>query len=302
MSAKHPIIAVTGSSGAGTSSITRTFQYIFLREGVNAAIVEGDSFHRLDRAGMKAAMAEAARQGNNHFSHFGEEANLFAELEGLFRGYAESGGGRVRKYLHNDEEAVPYKLPPGTFTAWEELPAYTDMLYYEGLHGGVATDKVDVARHADLLIGVVPIINLEWIQKLHRDKVTRGYSQEAVVDTILRRMPDYINYIVPQFSRTHINFQRVPTVDTSNPFIARWIPTADESFVVIRFADPRGIDFPYLLSMLHDSFMSRPNIIVVPGGKMELAMQLILTPMILKLMDIRRRSVGASAPARKAPA
>jgi len=302
MSAKHPIIAVTGSSGAGTSSITRTFEYIFLREGVNAAIVEGDSFHRLDRAGMKAAMAEAARQGNNHFSHFGEEANLFAELEGLFRGYGETGGGRVRKYLHNDEEAVPYKLPPGTFTAWEELPAYTDMLYYEGLHGGVATDKVDVARHADLLIGVVPIINLEWIQKLHRDKVTRGYSQEAVVDTILRRMPDYINYIVPQFSRTHINFQRVPTVDTSNPFVARWIPTADESFVVIRFADPKGIDFPYLLSMLHDSFMSRPNIIVVPGGKMELAMQLILTPMILKLMDVRRRSLGTSAPARKTPA
>jgi len=302
MSAKHPIIAVTGSSGAGTSSITRTFEYIFLREGVNAAIVEGDSFHRLDRAGMKAAMAEAARQGNNHFSHFGEEANLFEELEGLFRGYGETGGGRVRKYLHNDEEAAPYKQPSGTFTPWEELPPFTDMLYYEGLHGGVATDKVDVARHADLLIGVVPIINLEWIQKLHRDKVTRGYSQEAVVDTILRRMPDYINYIVPQFSRSHINFQRVPTVDTSNPFIARWIPTADESFVVIRFADPKGIDFPYLLSMLHDSFMSRPNIIVVPGGKMELAMQLILTPMILKLMDIRRRTLGTSAPARKTPA
>ncbi len=302
MSARHPIIAVTGSSGAGTSSITRTFQYIFLREGVNAAIVEGDSFHRLDRAGMKAAMAEAASQGNDHFSHFGVEANLFEELEGLFRGYGETGGGRVRKYLHNDEEAAPYKQPPGTFTAWEDLPPYTDMLYYEGLHGGVATDKVDVARHADLLIGVVPIINLEWIQKLHRDKVTRGYSQEAVVDTILRRMPDYINYIVPQFSRTHINFQRVPTVDTSNPFIARWIPTADESFVVIRFANPKGIDFPYLLSMLHDSFMSRPNIIVVPGGKMELAMQLILTPMILKLMDIRRRALGVSAPQRKTPA
>ncbi len=302
MSAKHPIVAVTGSSGAGTSSITRTFEYIFLREGVNAAIIEGDSFHRYDRAAMKAAMAEAAGRGNNHFSHFGEEANLFEELEALFRGYGETGGGHVRKYLHNDEEAAPYKQPPGTFTPWEDLPAYTDMLYYEGLHGGVATGKVDVARHADLLIGVVPIINLEWIQKLHRDKVTRGYSQEAVVDTILRRMPDYINYIVPQFSRTHINFQRVPTVDTSNPLIARWIPTADESFVVIRFANPKGIDFPYLLSMLHDSFMSRPNIIVVPGGKMELAMQLILTPMILKLMDIRRRTLGTSAPARKAPA
>ena len=302
MSAKHPIIAVTGSSGAGTSSITRTFQYIFHREGVNAAIMEGDSFHRYDRAGMKAAMVEVAGQGNNHFSHFGQDANLFRELEALFRGYGESGGGRIRKYLHNDEEAAPYEQEPGTFTPWEDLPANTDLLYYEGLHGAVAADHVDVARHPDLLIGVVPIINLEWIQKLHRDKVTRGYSQEAVVDTILRRMPDYVNYIVPQFSRTHINFQRVPTVDTSNPFIARWIPTADESFVVIRFANPKGIDFPYLLSMLHDSFMSRPNIIVVPGGKMELAMQLILTPMILQLMDIRRRALGARASPKKTPA
>jgi phosphoribulokinase len=117
----------------------------------------------------------------------------------------------------------------------------------------------------------------------------RGYSQEAVVDTILRRMPDYVNYIVPQFGRTHVNFQRVPIVDTSNPFIARDIPTVDESILVIRFANPKGIDFPYLLSMLHDSFMSRPNTLVVPGGKMPLAMQLIFTPMILRLMDIKRR-------------
>jgi phosphoribulokinase len=44
--------------------------------------------------------------------------------------------------------------------------------------------------------------------------------------------------------------------------------------------------------MIPDAFMSRPNIIVVPGGKMELAMQLILTPLILKLMDARRRAMG----------
>jgi hypothetical protein len=31
---------------------------------------------------------------------------------------------------------------------------------------------------------------------------------------------------------------------------------------------------------LHDSFMSRANTLVVPSGKMELAMQLIYTPMI----------------------
>jgi phosphoribulokinase len=297
MSAKYPIIAVTGSSGAGTTSVTRTFNWIFRREGIKAVLVEGDSFHRYDRAEMKVKLAEAAARGDNHFSHFGPENNLFKELEELFRTYGQSGRGRLRRYLHDEKEAAPYNQEPGTFTAWQDIPEPTDLLFYEGLHGAVITPEVNVARHADLTIGVVPIINLEWIQKLHRDKATRGYSTEAVVDTILRRMPDYVNYICPQFSETHINFQRVPTVDTSNPFTARYIPSADESFVVIRFANPKGIDFPYLLSMIHDSFMSRPNIIVAPGGKMELAMQLILTPLILKLMDGRRRAIGA-VPAR----
>jgi phosphoribulokinase len=293
MSHKHPIIAVTGSSGAGTTSVTRTFNWIFRRERINAVTVEGDSFHRYNREEMKQKMAEASAQGDDHFSHFGPANNLFEELEALFRGYGESGTGKIRQYLHNEKEAAPFDQEPGTFTEWRDIPRDTDLLFYEGLHGAVVTPEVDVARHADLTIGVVPIINLEWIQKLHRDKDTRGYSTEAVVDTILRRMPDYVNYICPQFSRTHVNFQRVPTVDTSNPFTARYIPTADESFVVIRFANPKGFDFPYLLSMIHDSFMSRANIIVCPGGKMELAMQLILTPMILKLMDVRRRALGA---------
>ncbi len=290
MSRRHPVVAITGSSGAGTTTVTRTFEHIFRREGINAAVVEGDSFHRYDRTQMKAKMAEAAAAGNQHFSHFGPEANLLDELEALFRSYGETGTGRLRKYLHNAQEAAPYSQPPGTFTPWEDVPAGTDLLFYEGLHGAVVTDRLNVAALADLLIGVVPIINLEWIQKLHRDQNLRGYSQEAVVDTIMRRMPDYVNYICPQFSHTHINFQRVPMVDTSNPFIAKDIPTVDESMVVIRFAKPQGIDFLYLLSMLHDSWMSRPNIIVVPGGKMSLAMQLILTPMILQLMDRKRRS------------
>lgn len=288
MSAKHPIIAITGSSGAGTTSVMRTFEQIFRREGVKAAFVEGDAFHRYDRYEMREKMAEELARGNQHFSHFGPENNLFEELEALFRAYGEGGRGRTRKYLHDEDEAAPYGQKPGTFTAWEDLPEGTDLLFYEGLHGAVVTDKVNVAQHVDLLIGVVPVINLEWIQKLHRDRASRGYSTEAVTDTILRRMPDYIHYIIPQFARTHINFQRVPVVDTSNPFIARHIPTADESFLVIRFANPRGIDFPYLLAMLHDSFMSRPNTIVCPGGKMDLAMQLIFTPMIWRLMERRR--------------
>lgn len=288
MSTRHPIIAVTGSSGAGTTSVMRIFEQIFRRENVVAGFVEGDSFHRYDRAEMKQKMAVAQSSGTGPFSHFGPEANLFPELEDLFRTYGETGCGRTRKYLHDDTQAAPYSQPPGTFTPWEDVPAGTDVLFYEGLHGAVVDGETDVARHVDLRIGVVPVINLEWIQKLHRDRAVRGYTTEGVTETILRRMHDYVHYIVPQFSRTHINFQRVPVVDTSNPFISRHVPSPDESLLVIRFANPRGIDFPYLLSMLHDSFMSRPNTIVCPGGKMELAMQLILTPMIWRLMERRQ--------------
>ena len=290
MSTKHPIISVTGSSGAGTTSVKATFQQIFRRENIKAAYIEGDAFHRFDRAAMKEAVNKAANQGNNHFSHFGPTSNLFEELEKLFKKYAETGTGETRHYVHDQEEADLYNAKTGTFTNWAPFAPDTDLLFYEGLHGAVVTDKVNVAQHVDLKIGVVPVINLEWIQKIHRDKEARGYSTEAVTDTILRRMPDYIRFICPQFTETDINFQRVPMVDTSNPFIARWIPTADESMVVIRFKDPHGIDFSYLVSMIHDSFMSRANSIVIPGGKLDLAMQLILTPMILQLIERKRRA------------
>jgi len=293
MSIKHPIIAITGSSGAGTTSVKKTFDQIFRREKINPVYIEGDAFHRWDRLEMREQMKQAAARGDHHYSHFGAEANLFEELEATFRDYSESGGGRTRTYIHDADEAEQHGCPPGTFTPWRDFAANSDLLFYEGLHGAVVTDTVDIAHFVDLKIGVVPVINLEWIQKLHRDRASRGYTTEAVTDTILRRMPDYINYICPQFTQTDINFQRVPTVDTSNPFIARWIPTPDESMVVIRFRDPHGIDFPYLLSMIHNSFMSRANSIVIPGGKMDIAMQLILTPMILKLVERRRRAIRA---------
>jgi phosphoribulokinase len=289
MSIKHPIISVTGSSGAGTSSVRQTFEQIFRREQVKAAFVQGDAFHRYDRCDMEKAMKAASRRGNHNFSHFGAEANLLEELEQLFNTYGETGKGRTRLYIHDVDEQRATGTPIGTFTPWTDIESDTDLLLYEGLHGAIKTEAVDVARHADLKIGVVPVINLEWIQKIQRDRAERGYTTEEVTQAILRRMPDYVQYICPQFTQTDINFQRIPTVDTSNPFIARWIPTPDESMVIIRFKEPRGIDFAYLLSMLHDSFMSRANSIVIPGSKLDLAMQLILTPLILQLVERRRR-------------
>jgi phosphoribulokinase len=291
MSQKHPIVAVTGSSGAGTSTVKKAFEHIFLRESIKPVIIEGDSFHRYDRVAMKEAMTKAEAEGNHTFSHFGAEANLFDKLADLFKTYAATGGGQKRLYLHSDEEAEPYEgLSPGQFTPWEDIPAGTDLMFYEGLHGGVVTEDADVASHVDLLVGVVPSVNLEWIQKIHRDNAERGYSEEVIVDTILRRMHDYVKYLTPQFSRTDINFQRIATVDTSNPFIAREIPTPDESLVVIRFKDPVkfNTDFPYLLSMIPNSFMSRRNTIVVPGGKMGMAMELILTPIIHQMITASR--------------
>ncbi len=290
MSIKHPIISVTGSSGAGTTTVKHTFDQIFRREGVKAVAIEGDAFHRYDRQAMKQELERRQAEGDQGFSHFSYEANILEELEAVFRDYGATGQGRTRHYVHDDAEAERYGVPPGTFTDWEPFDSDSDLLFYEGLHGAVANDTVNVARHADLKIGVVPVINLEWIQKIHRDKATRGYSTEAVTDVILRRMHAYVHCICPQFTKTDINFQRVPVVDTSNPFVARWIPTADESMVVIRFANPRGIDFPYLVSMIHDSFMSRANSIVIPGGKLDLAMQLILTPLIHRLVEQKRRA------------
>ena len=288
MSVSHPIIAVTGSSGAGTSNVKHAFEDIFRRTNVKPAVIEGDSFHRYNREEMLAAVAQAEAEGRA-MTHFGPEANCLDRLERLFQTYSETGRGEKRYYIHDENEAVKFNQPPGTFTEWEELDNDSDLLFYEGLHGGMVTDEVNIAQYTDLLIGVVPVINIEWIQKIKRDCANRGYSQDAVVDIILKRMPDYIHHITPQFSRTHINFQRVPLIDTSNPFVMREIPSPDESLCVIRFKDPKMADFPYYLSMLKDSFMSRPNNMVVPGTKMGLAIEIILMPFVEEMMQKKRQ-------------
>jgi phosphoribulokinase len=285
MSRKHPVIAITGSSGAGTTTVENAFKHIFTRLNVNPTVIEGDSFHKYDRMAMREKVAAAEAKGNKNFSHFGPESNLFEELANTFKTYGETGQCMRRYYLHSEEEAEPYGQKPGEFTEWKQTEAGSDLLFYEGLHGGAKDNEVDVSKFVDLLVGVVPVVNLEWIQKIHRDKKERGYSAEATVDTIQRRMWDYINYITPQFSRTDINFQRVPTVDTSNPFIARDIPTPDESMIVVRFKDPEGVNFANLLNMISGSFMSRPNTLVIPGVKMSFAMEVIFKDKVEQLLN-----------------
>jgi len=292
MSKKHPIVSVTRPSGAATPVVRDAFAHMFRREKINPAVIEGESFHRYNRTDMPRAMKGAAEAGNPHFSHFGPEANLFNDLEFIFRTYGENGTGKRRHYLHNETDVERFGHPdlkPGDFTPWEGLPDDSDMLFYEGLHGCVITDEVDLVRYVDLKIGLVPVINLEWIQKIHRDIGERGYSEDAVVDTILRRMHDYVHYLIPQFARTDINFQTVPVVDTSYPIIAREVPTLDESVVVVRFNDPDAmdVDFSFLLNKISNARMSRRNSIVVPGGKLGQVMELILTPILRRMMDSR---------------
>ena len=297
MSQSHPVIVVTGSSGSGTTTVKSTFEHLFLRYKINAAYISGDSFHRHTHEEFAHAVQEAEKNGDPYFSHFGPASNNFHELESLFRSYGRDGTGHYRHYIHSKKELKLYrnrlsqKMKVGQFTPYAPIPDNTDLLFYEGLHGMVKGEGYDVTQHVDLALGVVPVVNLEWIQKIHRDRMERGYSKEEVIDTILRRMPDYVKHITPQFSLTDINFQRVATVDTSNPFIARDIPTLDESFVVIRFKNPNKWkpDFTNLQSMIHDSFMSRRNTLVVPGGKMGMAMEIIVGPIIEQLLSRRRK-------------
>ncbi|UHD16547.1 phosphoribulokinase [Thiocapsa bogorovii] len=288
MSRKHPIIAVTGSSGAGTSTVKNALEHIFKRVGARAAFIEGDSFHRYDRATMKEELARAKESGRN-LSHFGPEGNLFDKQLELFRSYGQTGTGLRRFYVHNAEEAARHECEPGTFTDWDPIPPDTDLLFYEGLHGGVVDGDIDLAAETDLLIGVCPTINLEWVQKIHRDTRERGYKPDDVKDVIYRRMYDYMHYILPQFSKTHINFQRIPVTDTSNPFCVSQIPTAEESLVLIHFLKPKpSVDYKIKLKGLIDgSMITGFNTLVIPGGKMMYAMELILTERILELMKRR---------------
>lgn len=284
MSRAHPIVAVTGASGAGTTSVQQTFKSICAQAKFRAVFVEGDSFHRYEREEMRKLIDAWERTAGRTISHFGPEANLLEELETLFNDYGREGIGRARLYLHDENTAKAYGQKTGVFTEWSDIEPESDMLIYEGLHGGAITDVVNIAQHVDLLIGVTPTINLEWIQKLHRDQKDRGHSIEDVTQTILRRMPDYIEHIVPQYSRTHINFQRVPTVDTSNPFSNAGIPSPSESLIVVRFNDPSQQEIDDIIQSIRGSFQSKEDCLVVPGQTFEQTLELVLKPRVTKLI------------------
>lgn len=308
MSQKHPIVAVTGASGAGTTVVKRAFETIFYRENLTAAFVSGECFRRYDRNEMQAVLKEKLAEGAS-MSPYGPDVNRFDLLESLFDSYGQTGSGQYRRYISR-EASAECDIPEGRFSEEEPLPIGTDLLFYEGLHGGVVADKwsrrtmsashnpqviterrnsaenkgVDVAKHVDLLLGVVPVVNLEWIQKITHDKHTKGYSSEATSRNIVERMQDYIHFVVPQFSVSDINFQRVPVVDTSNPFITTEIPETHECIVVIRFRDPTRYDFPQLLKKIDGAFMSRPNSMVISGSQLKLALDVICTPLIQELV------------------
>lgn len=313
MSVKHPIIAVTGSSGSGLSFVRHAFKDIFFRLGIKPALIHGDSFRRYTESQFTALLQEARASGR-HMSWFGPECNHLAELEALFRTYGETGSGISRDYAHNQSHAEELGVPVGEFTSWHPLPEHSDVLLYEGQHGGVKADTwtrrkdrfefpsdidrrknavgIDVARHVDLLIGIVPAINLEWIQKIHRDCEKFHCTPEESVETILRRLDDYIQYIVPQFGLTDINIQRIPLVDTSNPFIARDVPTPDESALVIHFRDRKRHDFCAIMDKIPGARMTRTSTLLVPGGKLRLALSVICGPILEEMMEKRKGVTG----------
>ncbi len=287
MSEEFPIIAITGSSGSGSSAISRAFEHIFFRERVKAAYIQGNAFHRYTRKEMKQKNKEASTQ-DEVLTHFNPEANHLDKLESLLFQYAATGTGMYRYYLHTKKAAANWGQKSGTLTPWQELDSDTDLLLYRGLHGAAIQDDIDISSYPDLLIGMVPNVNLEWIRKIKRDTSLRGYSRKAVRKVILQRMQDYVQHITPQFSRTHINMQLAAVVDTSDPFSIRDEPSLDECILIVHFQNIDLPDFPDLLQRLPGSFLSRNNTLVVPGGKIIQAVEVILMPIVQKLVTKSR--------------
>lgn len=291
MSAEHPIIAITGASGAGSAAVIKALERIFYRERIKAAYIDGSAFHLYDRKTMREKMQQAKDEGRV-LSHFSPEGNCLDKLESLFAHYAATGTGEYRHYLHTHEQAAHYAQEVGTHTPWEQMDPDTDLLLYRGLHGAAVIDDINIAQYPDLGIGMAPNANLEWMRKIQRDTGKRGYTRQEVQESILERLDDYVQFITPQFSRTHINFQMVPMVDTSDPFGDEAVPDAQECMLVMRFTPPFQPDFMPLLADIPGAFMSRRNTLVVQGSKMVSAIELILMPIIHKMIINSREIRG----------
>jgi phosphoribulokinase len=294
MSAEHPIVAITGASGAGSNAMIKALERIFYRERIKAAYIDGSAFHRYDRKTMREEMRKAAAEGRV-LSHFSPEGNHLDKLETLFYQYGVTGTGEYRHYLHTRSQAERFGQQPGTFTKWGAMDADTDLLLYRGLHGAAVIGDIDVAKYPDLSIGMAPNANLEWMRKIQRDTAMRGYARGEVQESILERLHDYVQYITPQFSRTHINFQMTPVVDTSDPFSGDMAPDAQECILIIRFTPEFMPDFLPLLSRISGAFISRRNTMVVPGSKMGMAIELILMPIINRLIGKSRELRGITS-------
>ena len=309
MSVEHPIVSVTGSSGAGTSFVKRAVETIFERENLKVAIIEGDSFHKYSRVEMRAKVAESKANGGSVLTHFAEAANEFNKLEELFASYKETATGKKRYYIHSDEEADEHNarlgtdLVPGEFTPWEEIEADTDIMFYEGLHGmvkrkdhGPKEGMHDVSQYVDLGIGVAPVVNIEWMQKIYRDTSERPYSVTQVRDTIMERMDDYMETIVPQFHRTHVNFQRVPLVDTSDPFSTQTetapMGPAPEDSLIITHVRHDEVDLSTIVGKIEGAWLQNEHTMICSGTQMVMAMDIIMTPIIQNLIAKKRKAMA----------
>ncbi|TXH78680.1 MAG: phosphoribulokinase [Thiothrix sp.] len=293
MSAEFPIVAITGASDHSTTTITQALQHIFYRERIKAVYVSGSGFHRYDRKTMRTELLKARQEGRN-LSHFGPEGNHFDKLDSLFFQYAATGTGQFRYYLHSEQFAQEMGLEPGTFSPWQQMDPDNDLLLYRGLHGAVIHEDIDIASYPDLLIGAIPSINLEMMRRIDRD-LKQGLSHEEVRQVVLDRMSDYVKYITPQFGRTHLNFQIMPMVDTSNPFQFDEVPSLEECYIVIHFQKiAKRFEMPKLLKVIPNAFMTRRDQMVVPGTQMKTAIEIILMPLIQELIIESRRIKGVA--------
>ncbi len=171
MSVRHPIIAVTGSSGAGTTTVMKTFDHIFRREQHQGPGDRGRFVSRLQPGRDARARARGGHgQGSDHqpFRTGVEPVGRARRHDGSLRRHRRRQGAPLHPRRRGSASSSSGE--PGTFTTGSRCRRTATCSSTKGCMAATRTARWMSREKVDLLVGVVPIINLEWIQKLHRDQ------------------------------------------------------------------------------------------------------------------------------------